>query len=150
MTRSIEKETFIHASPERVFQALTEKADLERWFVQKADIDLRPGGAIRLEWAPEAVENGTILTVEPHHQLSYNWVALEPTPTTLIFELTPENGGTRLQLHHTGIGEGEIWDSYYTTLNSGWNTHFKNLTALLETGNSEAPKPTGNIHNERA
>src|SRR5579875_178339 len=99
MTRSIEKETFIHASPERVFQALTEKADLERWFVQKADIDLRPGGAIRLEWAPEADENGTILTVEPHHQLSYNWVALEPTPTTLIFELTPENGGTRLQLH---------------------------------------------------
>jgi len=149
MTRNIEKEIVMSASPERVFQALTEKADLERWFVQKAEIDLRPGGAIRLEWSPEAVESGTILAVEPHHRLSYNWVALEPTPTTLIFELIPENGGTRLQLHHTEIGEGEVWDNYYTALDSGWNTHFKNLTALLETGNSEAPKPTGNIHNER-
>ena len=42
--RLIEKELFIRATPQRVFQALTEKADLERWFVQKAEIDVRPGG----------------------------------------------------------------------------------------------------------
>jgi uncharacterized protein YndB with AHSA1/START domain len=42
--RSLEKELFINATPERVFQALTEKEDLERWFVQKAEVDLRPGG----------------------------------------------------------------------------------------------------------
>ncbi len=47
--RTLEKELFIKASPERVFQALTEKEDLERWFVQKAEVDLRPGGAIRFE-----------------------------------------------------------------------------------------------------
>ncbi len=42
--RLIEKELFIKATPQRVFQALTEKADLERWFVQKAEVDVRPGG----------------------------------------------------------------------------------------------------------
>lgn len=145
--RTLEKELFIKATPERVFQALTEKAELERWFVQKAEVDLRPGGAIRLEWAPDAVEIGTILVLDPPHRLSYTWEALEPGPTTITFELTAENDGTRLRLTHTGIGEGEDWDSYYTSINSGWSIHLKNLTAWLETGISETPGPTGSIKN---
>jgi uncharacterized protein YndB with AHSA1/START domain len=130
---------------ERVFQALTEKEDLERWFVKKAEVDLRPGGAIRLEWAPDAVEIGKILVLEPPHRLSYTWEALEPSPTTITFELTAENDGTRLRLIHTGIGEGEDWDTYYTSVNSGWSVHLKNLTAWLETGIGETPGPTGTV-----
>jgi uncharacterized protein YndB with AHSA1/START domain len=143
--RSLEKELFIKATPERVFQALTEKEDLERWFVKKAEVDLRPGGAIRLEWAPDAVEIGKILVLEPPHRLSYTWEALEPSPTTITFELTAENDGTRLHLIHTGIGQGEDWDTYYTSISSGWNVHLKNLTAWLETGIGETPGPTGTI-----
>jgi uncharacterized protein YndB with AHSA1/START domain len=143
--RSLEKELFIKATPERVFQALTEKADLERWFVKKAEVDLRPGGAIRLEWAPDAVEIGKILVLEPPRRLSYTWEAFEPSPTTITFELTAENDGTRLHLIHTGIGEGEDWDNYYTSINSGWSVHLKNLTAWLETGIGETPGPTGTI-----
>jgi uncharacterized protein YndB with AHSA1/START domain len=143
--RTLEKELFIKAPPERVFQALTEKAELERWFVQKAEVDLRLGGAIRLEWAPDAVEIGTILVLEPPHRLSYSWEALEPSATTITFELTAENDGTRLHLIHTGIGEGEDWDTYYTSINSGWSVHLKNLTAWLETGIGETPGPTGTI-----
>jgi uncharacterized protein YndB with AHSA1/START domain len=143
--RSLEKELFIKATPERVFQALTEKEDLERWFVKKAEIDLRPGGAIRLEWAQDAVEIGKILVLEPPHRLSYTWEALEPSPTTITFELTAENDGTRLRLIHTGIGEGEDWDTYYTSVNSGWSVHLKNLTAWLETGIGETPGPTGTV-----
>jgi uncharacterized protein YndB with AHSA1/START domain len=143
--RSLEKELFIKATPERVFQALTEKEDLERWFVKKAEVDLRPGGAIRLEWAPDAVEIGKILVLEPPHRLSYTWEALEPSPTTITLELTAENDGTRLRLIHTGIGEGEDWDTYYTSVNSGWSVHLKNLTAWLETGIGETPGPTGTV-----
>jgi uncharacterized protein YndB with AHSA1/START domain len=143
--RSLEKELFIKATPERVFQALTEKEALERWFVKKAEVDLRPGGAIRLEWAPDAVEIGKILVLEPPHRLSYTWEALEPSPTTITFELTAENDGTRLRLIHTGIGEGEDWDTYYTSVNSGWSVHLKNLTAWLETGIGETPGPTGTV-----
>ena len=132
--RSLEKELFINATPQRVFQALTEQADLERWFVQKAEVDLRPGGAIRLEWAPDVVEIGTILVLDPPHRLSYRWEALEPSPTTITFELTAENDGTRLRLIHTGIGEGEDWDNYYTAVDSGWSAHLIDLTTWLETG----------------
>ncbi len=140
--RSLEKELFINATPERVFQALTEKEELERWFVKKAEVDLRPGGAIRFEWGPGMVEVGKVLVLEPPHRLSYTWEALEPSPTTITFELTAENAGTRLRLIHTGIGEGEDWDTYYTSINGGWNVHLKNLTACLETGIGETPGPS--------
>lgn len=141
--RAIEKDVFINATPDRVFQALTEKAELERWFVPTAEIDARPGGAIKFEWGPGMVEVGTILVLEPPHRLSYTWENLGPSPTTITFELTAENDGTRLRLIHTGIGAGEDWDSYYTSVNGGWSAHLKNLTAWIETGRCVPPGPKG-------
>lgn len=134
--RSIEKELFIKATPQSVFRALTEKAELERWYLTKAELDLRPGGAISFEWdRTRGVYNfGKILALEPPHRLSYTWEALEPSPTTITFELNAENDGTRLHLTHTGIGEGEEWDHYYHSRNGGWSIHLANLIAWLETG----------------
>ena len=39
--RTVEKEMFIAAAPERVYRAFTAKEDLERWFVTSADIEAR-------------------------------------------------------------------------------------------------------------
>jgi uncharacterized protein YndB with AHSA1/START domain len=139
--RTLEKEVFIKASPQRVFQALTTKEDLERWFLVKAEVDVRPGGAIRFEWGPDMVEVGKILVCEPPHRLSYSWEALEPSPTTITFELTAENDGTRLHLIHTGIGVGEDWDAYSTAVDSGWSAHLIDLTTWLETGTCPPPGP---------
>lgn len=141
--RTLEKELFIKATPERVFQALTTKEDLERWFLVKAEVDLRLGGAIRFEWGPGMVKVGKILVLEPPHRLSYTWEALEPGPTTITFELTLENDGTLLHLTHTGIGDGGDWDAYYTNANGGWTAHLKDLTAWLETGVCDPPGPRG-------
>ncbi len=141
--RSLEKELFIQASPERVFRALTEKDELERWFLVKAEIDLRPGGALRFDWGSGMSNVGRIISLDPPYRLSYSWEALEPSPTTITFELTAENDGTLLRLVHTGIGEGEDWDRYYTSVKGGWNAHLANLATWLETGTCELPGPKG-------
>ena len=141
--RTLEKELFIKASPQRVFQALTRSEELERWFLVKAEVDLRPGGAIRFAWAPDVFEVGTILVCEPPSRLSYTWETFGPGPTTITFELTAENDGTRLRLTHTGIGEGEDWDRYYTSVKSGWSAHLGDLAAWLETGICNPPGPRG-------
>lgn len=143
--RSIEKELFIKAAPERVFQALIEKEYLERWFMKTARVDLRPGGALRFDWWPGLFAEGKILVLDPPKRLSYIWEAilpgdgadaeaLSPGDTTLTFELTPENAGTRLHFTHTGIGDGEEWNHYYETRKGGWDVHLNNLTTWLETG----------------
>lgn len=132
--RSIEKELFIKASPERVFRALTEKDELERWFLRKAEIDLRPGGTIRFEWRPGVFNQGKILVLEPPHRLSYTWEVQTPDVTTVTFELTAENDGTLLHVINTGYREGEDWDSYYDQRHNGWGIHLGNLRAWLEAG----------------
>ena len=141
--RSIEKELFIKATPQRFFQALTEQAELERWFVVKADLDLRPGGAISFEWdrARGVYNFGKILVLNPPHRFSYTWEAMEPSPTPVTFELTAENDGTHLHLIHSGIGEGKEWDHYDTLRNNGWNIHLEHLVAWLETGTCPSPGP---------
>lgn len=145
MTTTIEKECLINATPQRVFQALSEKAELERWFVQKAELDLRPGGAVRLEWAPGMVEVGKVLDTEPSQLLSYTLEAFSPSPTALIFALTAENGGTRLHFSHVDIGEDENWGNYATGMSHGWDTHLAHLTSWLETGTCPLPGPTNSL-----
>jgi len=132
--RSIEKELFIKATPERVFRALTEKEELERWFLRKAEVDLRPGGAIRFEWKPGVFNIGKILVLEPPHRLSYTWEVQTPDVTTVTFELTAENGGTLLRIIDAGFRKGEDWDHYYDQRKNGWGIQFANLNAWLTTG----------------
>ena len=139
--RSLEKDVFINATPERVFQALTEPAELERWFVAKAEVDVRPGGTIRFEWGPGVFNVGKILVLDPPHCLSYSWEVQTPSPTTVTFALTAEHDGTRLHVINTGFGEGEDWDRYYDLRNNGWNVHLTNLTTWLETGFAEPHRP---------
>lgn len=136
--RSIEKELFIKASPERVFRALTEKEELERWFLKNAEVDLRPGGAIKFEWRPGVTNIGKILVLDPPHRLSYTWEVQTPSVTTVTFELTAENNGTRLQVINTGFGEGEDWDHYYDLRHNGWGIHLANLASWLEAGKEKA------------
>src|SRR5579884_4311554 len=104
--RTLEKDLFIKASPERVFRALTTKEELEGWFLVQAEVDLRPGGAINFAWTRGTLEVGKILVLEPPHRLSYTWETFGPGPTTITFELTAENDGTHLHLTHTGIDTG--------------------------------------------
>jgi uncharacterized protein YndB with AHSA1/START domain len=89
------------------------------------------------------VEVGRILVFEPPHRLSYSWEAHEAGLTTVTFELVGENDGTLLRLTHTGIGEGEDWDRYYSSIKSGWNANLKDLSAWLETGICNPPGPRG-------
>src|SRR5437868_5381192 len=95
--RTIEKEIFIRATPERVWRALTEQAELARWFMREATLDLRPGGALTHDWG-HSRKGGTFLVVDPPRQFVFTW---DERPrcngaTTIAIILTAEGDGTRL------------------------------------------------------
>lgn len=53
----IRREIILQAPRDRVRRALTDPAELVRWFpTQGAELDLRPGGASRLSWEHDADE----------------------------------------------------------------------------------------------
>lgn len=144
--KEIKKELIIEETPERVFKALTEKKELEKWFVQEANIDLRPGGNIETNWAPGMGEHGKIKEVKPSELFSFTWEGqFTPTPTTLTFVLTKEKEGTLLTFTHSDIGEGKGWEAY-TNMDAegkGWDAHLKDLKSWIETGTCPPPGPRG-------
>lgn len=141
--KAIEKEQFIKATPQRVFQALTVKTELEKWFVQKAELQLAQEGDIRIEWAPGIAEHGKVKQVKPSELFSFTWEEFSPTPTSVRFELQADRQGTLLRLTHSRIGDGENWGDYYANLSKGWAAHLKDLTSWVETGTCPPPGPRG-------
>jgi len=109
----IERETVIDAPPERVWAVITEAEHLGRWFGNAgAEIDLRPGGAMVLRWAPDRANRGRVVDVEPPTRFSYRWAPfddpageepVEGNSTLVEFTLQPEGDGTRLRVVETGF-----------------------------------------------
>jgi uncharacterized protein YndB with AHSA1/START domain len=111
----IERETVIAAPVERVWALLTEAEHLGRWFGDAgAELDLRPGGALRLSWEQYGTVRGRVVDVEAPRRFSYRWAVLrepqdaepaEGNSTLVEFTLHAEGDGTRLRVVESGFHE---------------------------------------------
>jgi uncharacterized protein YndB with AHSA1/START domain len=141
---SIVAEAFIAAPPERVFQAMTDPAQLMRWWGQKGryqhsgcEMDVRVGGkwmstGTGVDGTPYKVE-GEYLEVDPPHALTYTW---KPSfqnfdESTVSWRLEPADGGTLLKLRHFGLSAQEKARKDYA---GGWPTVLSWLRGYLERG----------------
>jgi len=114
-------EVEIAASPERVYAALTDPAELAAWWGSEEvyrtydwESDLRVGGRrnCRAENRVTGVKStlkGEYLEIDPPRVLAFTW---EPSwekvhPTVVRIELTAIASGTRLVLTHSGWGEAK-------------------------------------------
>lgn len=107
----------IRAAPERVFRALTDGAEIVKWWgsdelywTKKWTSDLRAGGKWRAEGlgsdgAPFSVE-GEFVEVDPPRKLVHTWKADWDggEVTTVSYSLEPISEGTRVTLRHSGFG----------------------------------------------
>ena len=149
-------EIFIAAPPARVFEAITDPAQLPRWWGQSAlysvtrsTMDLRPGGKWRSDGVgkdgkPFYVE-GEYLEVDPPRRLVHTWIgSFHPDKTLVRWELLPQevnalhpNGpkksgtGTLVRLRHEGFGSNiESARSH----GDGWTRVMGWLAAYVERG----------------
>ncbi len=66
----IEAERVIPLPIERVWAALTDSAELARWFGESAEVDLRPGGEMHLGFGVHGDAHCVIETVEPPYRFA--------------------------------------------------------------------------------
>ncbi len=112
MEDRIERDVVIDAPVERVWALVTEAEHLGTWFGDAgADIDLRPGGELRLRWEEHGETVGRIVAVEEPTRFAFRWLVPEApaggtdeeTSTLVEFTLADAAGGTRLSVVETGF-----------------------------------------------
>ncbi len=133
---AIVSEIQVAAPPERVFHALSDAGELQRWFgspecpVKFWKMDARVGG--RYSYATEqgsVVVNGIsrfechgkILEFDPPRLLAYTWIGNwhdDPKSSTIVrWELTPTDKGTHVRVTHSGLGNLPVARQDYS---GGW------------------------------
>jgi uncharacterized protein YndB with AHSA1/START domain len=132
--RTIDLSTHVHAPVEAVWKALTDPAELERWFPLRSGGEAGPGKKILFSW--DEGEWWTNVTEWKPNQL-VRWVddayPDSPNPPLAVeWTLTTERGQTVVRLVHSGFGNGTQWDNMYDALTDGWTYFLRNLTHYVE------------------
>jgi len=114
---------WIKAPPARVFRALTEGAELAKWWPKAARSEAKPGGKLELVW----FDNGKMVTQfnewKENQCVGYLFYS-EP----LRFELREKGEGTDLEIvHHCGHDAS-------IHIAQCWGFLKANLKSIIETG----------------
>ncbi|MDX1570852.1 MAG: SRPBCC domain-containing protein [Xanthomonadales bacterium] len=132
-------ETFIRATPDRVWEALTSPEFTRRYFHRtRVASDWQVGSPVvySMEDGTKAVE-GEVLECDPPHRLVISWrplyspeLADEP-PSRVTFEIEAHAAACRLSICHDRFEEGS---RVYEQIREGWSAIISSLKSLLETG----------------
>jgi uncharacterized protein YndB with AHSA1/START domain len=144
--------TYIAATPEKVWQALTEAAFTKQYFFGFAvEIEPKQGGRFRLLWPDGRVHvSGEVAEWSPPRRLAVTWLVegmndFGDLPECLIsYDITPSGEAVKLTM-----SESHSWDVPRDLLRGGeigWPKILSSLKSLLETGRplaaaNEPPPP---------
>jgi uncharacterized protein YndB with AHSA1/START domain/DNA-binding transcriptional ArsR family regulator len=140
--------TYIHATPERVWHALTD-ADLSAAYWGHSNVsDWQPGSRWehrRTDGSGIADVIGTVLEAEPPTRLvmTFDPPSEPPTagPSAVTFEIEPYLDIVRLTVTHENLADEQAFQSAA----AGWPAVLANLKSLLETGHV-LPQPPWEMH----
>jgi uncharacterized protein YndB with AHSA1/START domain len=93
----VTREIVFPASPDEVWEALTEPDQLEEWFANDVELDPRPGGAGIFRWDDGEERRATVVVSEPGERLVLDW----DEEGEVEFTLEEVEDGTRLLVRET-------------------------------------------------
>ncbi|MEM8657502.1 MAG: SRPBCC domain-containing protein [Pseudomonadota bacterium] len=131
-TADLVKTIFIQADPQQVWEYLTRKAHIGKWY-QPAHGDLADGADYTLGKDGKRTVWGRVLVWTPPHRLvtTFNVGPLEGRETTVTWELKALAGGTQVTLTHTGIVPELAEEcAILGHIDAGWDGHLASLRGL--------------------
>ena len=139
-SETVEVEVRIAARPETVFSFLSDGPGMARWFGSKVDLDPRPGGELRVDYA-RVFGTGKLKVVEIVRNqrlvFTFGWEGeghpVPPGSTTVEISLTEDGDATIVRLRHSDLSAEQARGH-----KEGWE-HF--LPRLVEVGEGRDPGP---------
>ena len=134
----------LDAPRERIFRALTEPVELEKWWgpsgftTPEIELDLSVGGGYRFGMQPPEGElfhlAGEFIEIDPPRRLVYTfrWEEPDPDDRETVVELTlgPVGAGTEVSLEQGGF----TTEARLSLHRNGWTDSFVKLRRLVEPG----------------
>ncbi|MDH2381658.1 SRPBCC family protein [Bradyrhizobium sp. CER78] len=112
-----------------LWDALTNPERIPRWFLPISG-DLKLGG--RYQFQGQA--GGEITTCEPPRRLAVTWEAMGTVSWLTVTLADDGSRGTRLELEHLSLIEGDFWDRYGPgAVGVGWDLALMGLALCLAT-----------------
>jgi len=136
------------AGRDPVWEAFTTADGLAAWLCLRARVEPEVGGAYELFWDPDeshperdSTLGCTVLSIDQPRLLEFTWRGAEAVAdvmnvpgaaqTQVKVELRPTLDGTRLELTHSGWGEGPGWERARTWFERAWGGALQALRARL-------------------
>jgi uncharacterized protein YndB with AHSA1/START domain len=94
MPDDVTRQTKVAATPAEAWRSLTEPDGLEDWLGEALELDLRPGGNLRLRLADGEERAGWVEAVEPERRLTFWWSAGDDDATRVELDLEEDGDGT--------------------------------------------------------
>lgn len=131
--------TYIRATPERVFEAITRPEVARRYWGHENVSDWTPGAAWRhvRDNAERSVELvGEVVEIAPPRRLVLTWAnasqADDPAKVSRVsFDITPFDGMVKLTVSHDDLEAG---GGMAAGISQGWPRVLSSLKSFLETG----------------
>jgi uncharacterized protein YndB with AHSA1/START domain len=157
MTGTAEVSVRVAATPEVVFQYLTDAARHVLWMGDEATLEPVPGGAYSLRMADGFAAAGAFKHVDEPREIVFTWgfadeeaashtknehreaatASAMPAGSTLVtVTLAPENDGTRLNLRHDDLPSPELIQGHQVA----WESYLDRLV-IVASGGDPGPDP---------
>jgi uncharacterized protein YndB with AHSA1/START domain len=133
--------TYIHATPERVWHALTDAELTGQYWGHRNVSDWRPGSRWehqRLDGSGIADASGVVVEAEPPSRLVMTF-----DDSKVTFTIEPYEEIVRVTVRHEDLATDEDLEA----VSAGWPVVLANLKSLLETG-APLPQPPWEMHAE--
>ncbi|MCU1346433.1 MAG: Activator of Hsp90 ATPase 1 family protein [Acidimicrobiia bacterium] len=144
---TIQREIYVEASPEVVFEVVSSPDHVRRWWPDEAHYELVPGSAGEIVFgdrnAGGAVASFTVVEARPPRTFSFRWThpagepAAEGNSLLVTFELTAQGAGTLLTMTESGFREMgwevAVMEQQYQEHVSGWEFYLPRLVSYVAT-----------------
>jgi uncharacterized protein YndB with AHSA1/START domain len=144
---TIEREIYVEASPEIVFDVVSSPDHLKNWWPDDARYEPTEGSVGEIVFgdpdAGGAVVAFTVVEAQPPRTFSFRWThptnAVAATGNSLLvtFDLIPKGGGTLLKMTETGFREmgweAAVLEEQYGEHVKGWDFFLARLAPYVAT-----------------